>query len=101
MDRYRILGVALAEIALAFPIDVLEQGGFHIGEEVASWKRLIGMLSESCGRNTITKAVSYCLDPDLADVRGSLRPEYFDQYCQNIVRPYNISQCQPESAYFG
>ena len=101
MDRFRLLGVALAEVALAFPIEVLKQEKFVVCGEIASWKRLIGMLSEKFGRGTITKAVSYCLDPDLADVRGSLRPEYFDQYCQNIVLPYNISQCQPESAYFG
>ena len=76
-NRLRSLGVALAEVALAFPID----------EETASRSRLLGMLREKFGRNTITKAVSYCLDPDLADFRSSLRPDLFDQYCQNIVLP--------------
>ena len=87
MERFRLLGVALAEIALAFPIEVLEQDEFLIDEEIASRKRLTGMLREKFGRNTITKAVSYCLDPDLADVRSSLRPDHFDQYCENIVLP--------------
>ena len=89
-DPLRLLGVALAEIALAVPISVLEQEDikFLVGEEIASRKRLLGMLREIFGRNTITKAVSYCFDPDSVNFRrDSLGPDHFDQYCQNIVLP--------------
>ena len=88
-DRLRLLGVALAEIALAVPIRViLEQEDiiFIIGEESASRKGLLIMLREKFGRNNIAKAVSYCLDPDSANL-GMLRPDHLEQYCQNIVLP--------------
>ena len=85
----RLLGVALAEIALAFPIDVIKQEDikFRVGEEIVNRKQLLGMLREKFGRNTITKAVNYCLDPDFDDSRNSLHAVQFDQYCQKIVLP--------------
>ena len=85
-DRLRLLGVALAEIALAFPIEVIEQEDiqFRVGEETASRKRLLGMLRQKFGRNTIAKVVSYCLDLDLDDFRNLLHPAHFDR---NIVLP--------------
>ena len=89
-DRLTLLGVALAEVALAFPIDVRvqETTRFLVGGANTTRKQLLGMLRERFGRNTITKAVSYCLDPDSVNFRrDSLGPDHFDQYCQNIVLP--------------
>ena len=85
-DRFKLLGVVLAEIALALPISVVvdqEDTSYIIGEEIVGRKRLLGMLREKFGRNTITKAVSYCLDPD----GHLLRPDHLEQYSQNIVLP--------------
>lgn len=56
---------------------------YLVGEERASRKRLLGMLRERFGRNTITKAVSYCLGPE----SDNLRPDRFEQYCEVIVLP--------------
>lgn len=89
-NRFELLGVALAEIALGLPISVILQQkdtSYRVGEELLSRKRLLAMLRERFGRNTITKAVSYCLDPDSADLGCSLRPDHFEKYCQNIVLP--------------
>ncbi len=92
-DRFTLLGVALAEIALALPISVVqEQEGqedtkYVVGEEVLGRKGLLGMLRRKRGQNTIAKAVSYCLDADSAKFRHRLRPDYLDEYCQNIVLP--------------
>ena len=86
-DKLKLLGVMLAEVALAFPIQVQTREEFLVDEEIASRQRLLGMLRDKFGRNTITKAVGYCLDPSFVHIRGSLRPDYFDQYCQNIVLP--------------
>ncbi len=92
-DRFKLLGVALAEIALALPISVVvdqvdqEDTGYIVGEEIVGRKRLLGMLREKFGRNTITKAVSYCFDPDSANLGRPLRPDHLEQYCQNIVLP--------------
>ena len=88
-DRLILLGVALAEVALAFPIDVIGQEDirFRVGGANTTRIQLLGMLREKFGRNTITKAVSYCLDPNSTHFRNLLRPGYFDHYCQNIVLP--------------
>lgn len=105
-NRFVLLGVALAEIALGLPISViLQQEGtsYRVGEELLSRKRLLAMLRERFGRNTITKAVSYCLDPDPAYLGYSLRPDHFEKYCQNIVLPYvnaNIQIYVPANSYF-
>ena len=89
-DRFKLLGVTLAEIALAVPISVMleqEEISFLVGKEVANRKQLLGMLREKFGRNTITKAVSYCLDPDSVGLGDSLLPDHLEQYSQNIVLP--------------
>ena len=89
-NRFRLLGVALAEIALAQPISVIleqEDTSYLIGEKIVSRKRLLGMLRERFGQKTITKAVSYCLDPDSSSLGDSLRPDHLEQYCQNITFP--------------
>lgn len=86
-----LLGVTLAEIALALPISVDVTGydtrSYVINGESASRERLLGMLKRQFGQNTITKAVSYCLDPDLAVHKYSLPSKYLEQFCRNIVLP--------------
>ncbi|CAD6583478.1 MAG: hypothetical protein ASARMPRED_001336 [Alectoria sarmentosa] len=82
-------GIALAKIALALPISVIleqEDTSYVVGEELVSQKRLLGMLRERFGRNTITKAISYCLDPNTANLGDSLA-YHFEEYCQNVVSP--------------
>ena len=88
-DPLRLLGVTLAEVALALPIDMFEQEdlNFLVGGEAASRKGLLGMLRAKFGQNNITKAVSYCLDPELAELATSLHAGRLDKYCQNIVLP--------------
>ena len=90
-NRSELLGVALSEIALALPISVIpnqEENDYLVdNEELASRKRLLSMLRERFGRNTITKAVSYCLDPHQSNKESYLRPDHFEQYCENVVRP--------------
>lgn len=88
-DRFILLGIALAEIALALPISVIlehENTTYVVGEELVSQKRLLGMLRERFGRNTITKAISYCLDPNTANLGDSLA-YHFEKYCENVVSP--------------
>ena len=87
--RLILLGVALAEVALAFPIDVIGQEDirFRVGGANTTRIQLLGMLREKFGRNTITKAVSYCLDPDSPCFKKLLPLDHLDQYCQNIVIP--------------
>ena len=88
-NRFILLGIALAEIALALPISVIqeqEDTTYVVGEERVSQKRLLGMLREKFGRNTITKAISYCLDLHTANLGDSLA-YHFDKYCENVVSP--------------
>lgn len=89
-NRSELLGIALAEVALALPISGLpkqEDTCYLVGGEPASRKQLLGMLRERFGRNTITKAISYCLDPHSCNLGETLRPDHLEQYCQNIVLP--------------
>ena len=89
-NRFELLGVALAEIALALPISVMvepEKTSYIVGEEVASRKELLGKLRKEFGPNTITKAVGYCFDPYSVNSGDSLRPDHLEQYCQNIILP--------------
>ena len=90
MDRFGLLGVALAEIALAVPISVTEQDSarYLIGDEITSRKRLSSILREKYGRNTITKAVSYCFEWNSTMIRriGMGRDE-LKLYCQNVLLP--------------
>ncbi|KAL9136563.1 MAG: hypothetical protein Q9175_002239 [Cornicularia normoerica] len=83
-------GITLAEVALALPISVKpkqEDTCYLVGGEPASRKQLLGMLRDRFGRNTITKAISYCLDPHSCNLGETLRPDHLGQYCQNIVLP--------------
>ena len=89
-NRFELLGVALAEIALAIPIRVVidtDKTSYIVGEEVASRKELLGKLRKEFGPNTITKAVGYCFDPYSVNSGDSLRPDHLEQYCQNIILP--------------
>lgn len=89
-NRMGLLGVALAEIALALPISVVlgeREASFIIEKRPTSRKEILRMLRDKFGRNTITKAVSYCLDPDLADSGSSLRADHLERYCENVVLP--------------
>ncbi|CAF9938382.1 hypothetical protein IMSHALPRED_000776 [Imshaugia aleurites] len=107
-NRFRLLGVALTEIALAQPISVIleqEDTSYLIGEKIVGRKRLLGMLRERFGQKTITKAVSYCLDPDASSLGDPLRPDHLEQYCQNITFPLttklsiDISRARAEDGY--
>ena len=90
-NRFELLGVRLAEIALALPISVDVNGydirSYVIKGESVSRERLLGMLKRQFGLNTITKAVSYCLGPDLAVRKDRLHPDHLEQYCRNIIVP--------------
>ena len=89
-NRLELLGVALAEVALALPICVMlihEERRYIVNKEPMTRKQLLGTLREKFGRNTITKAVSYCLDPASTNLGDLLRPDHLEMYCQNIVLP--------------
>ena len=89
--RFELLGVTLAEIALALPISVQVKGEntrfYVIGGEWTSREGLLEMLTEKYGLRTITMAVSYCLGPDSHEHRDSLPPDHLEQYCRNVVVP--------------
>ena len=95
-NRFELLGVRLAEIALARPISVhvrpfsrrpFGRESYVIKGKSANPEQLLSMLKRQFGLNTITKAVSYCLGPDLAVQKDQLPPDNLEQYCRNIVFP--------------
>ena len=89
--RFELLGVTLAEIALALPISVQATGEntrfYVIGGEGTSREGLLEKLTGKCGLRTITMAVSYCLGLDSFRYGDSLPPDHLEQCCQKIILP--------------
>ena len=89
--QFELLGITLAEIALAVPISVEDDGEdtrFYVVEgECMSREGLLDKLKGRYGLRTITMAVSYSLGRDLQKDGDSLPPDHLEQYCRNIVLP--------------
>ena len=89
--RFELLGVTLAEIALALPIRVQVKGEntrtYVIGGEWTSREGLLEKLTGKYGLRTITTAVSYCIGPDSRKHGDTLPPDHLEQCCQNIILP--------------
>lgn len=88
--RLLLLGITLAEIALTVPISVKPDGHslmFTMGERWITGRSLADKIRKQCGRDTITKAVRYCLEYEDRKPESTLRPEDFEDYRQNILLP--------------
>ena len=44
-------------------------------------------MSQKVGRNTITKAVQYCIQASFDETTTSIRPEHMERFSENILDP--------------
>ncbi|MCJ1229997.1 hypothetical protein MMC12_006668 [Toensbergia leucococca] len=89
-EKLLLLGVTLAELTLASPIGVRiedHDAKFLVEGNWIALRELLTILRRKAGRDTIAKAVQYCLDPDSTSSKDQFRPEHMEEYCEKILLP--------------